>query len=316
MGRPPSRTIYREHRRRLAQMIDAALVAGHRGDGRAPMPPWSYLGFARLLGCEESNVRSWRALDNPSRPVNIIPILKAFYGDRPEHKDARQAMLVAWRLAGGLDAEEAPPEPRAIVATQFNEVAEVVYLLVNQPDQPPIPDNSGQLILPFTLRFRLDRNRKVRIIRGGKPEDVKIDIGLMEPLFAVASTHWQPVAKSMFRAGKHPRTKPGPFRDSVQLIGEKDPETQVIIGEPFEADPKMVLERHLDATGEEVITLSVLTSCEGFHVKPSDGGADMTPTQKAVQAALLASAIPRDGSDRLVLERVQVRPGAKREEHQ
>ncbi len=317
MGRPPSRAMYREHRRKLAQMIDAALEVGQRGDGRAWTAPWSNLGFAKAHGaCDESGVRSWRNIENPVRPSSIIPLLNVFYGDRPEHAEARDAMRVAWRLAGGLDVEDAPPEPRTIIATQFSEVAEVVYLLVNQPEQPAIPDNSGRLILPFTLRFQLDKNRKVKIVRGGKVHEVRIDIGVTEPLFAVTSAHWQPVAESVFRSGEHPRMKPGPIRDSVQLIGEQDPDTKVIINAPFDADPKMVLERRLDTVGDGIITLSVLSPCEGFYVKPSDGGVHTTPTQKAVLAALLASAIPHDDSGRLILERVQVSPSAKREVNQ
>jgi hypothetical protein len=39
-------------------------------------------------------------------------------------------MRQAWRRAGGIDSDD-PPDPRKIKT--FNEVAEVIHLLANQP---------------------------------------------------------------------------------------------------------------------------------------------------------------------------------------
>ena len=83
---------------------------------------------------------------------NIIPLLKVFFGDIPKFAATRKAMHDAWRLAGGLKAVEASPPPsppRTIESTPFSDVAEIVDLEVSQPT----PDNSGNLIVPVTLRI-------------------------------------------------------------------------------------------------------------------------------------------------------------------
>jgi hypothetical protein len=78
--------------------------------------------------------------------------------------------------------------PRKIAQKPFSDVAQVVTLLVNQPT----PENySGNLIIPYVLRFRCDEKVKISIKEDGKPVIVVIDIGLTRPLFVVDSKDWQ-----------------------------------------------------------------------------------------------------------------------------
>ncbi len=107
MGRPPTRTPFKQERRHLAALIDHALKIGQRGDGspKDRWHPWTEIELARKAGVESaSTVSDWRDSENPSRPGNIIPLLKAFYGDIPAYAEAKAAMLKAWKRAAGIDS--------------------------------------------------------------------------------------------------------------------------------------------------------------------------------------------------------------------
>lgn len=304
MGRRPERSLLRDKRRHLAAMIDAALENGQRGDGRTPERhwiPWTNEGFGAAASASEGAVRGWRDRDDPTRPVNIIPILKVFYGDLPQFAEARGAMLRAWREAGGLDAD-GPPDPRTIKVTAFSEVAHVVSLAVNQAT----PDNQGNLKVPFILRFRHVRNQKVAILRGGKVTEVGIDIGLRRPLFDIRSSHWQPLRDAIVRKGAHECTEEGPWLDSVFLVKKTDKDG-VIVGEPLEDLPDIVLER-MGQNGDGPFTFSVLVDRDGFRIAPA-GGAEVDAVKRAVLDAIFASAIPKDRDGMLVVAQVEATPG-------
>ncbi len=305
MGRTPTKNLYRDRRRVFAALLEAALKKGQRGDGETAeehWTPWTVNGFRKTIHHSEAAVRKWLDPDDPTLPKNIVPVLKTLFGDLPRYQDQRKAMHAAWHAAGGIEPM-VPPDTRAIKTDTFSEVAEIVQLLANQP----VPDNQGGLIVPYTLRFRHDRNRKIDVVLQGKVQKVSIDIGLSEPIFAVKSSHWQPKAETVFRdrADTHPRTKAGPFGDSVTVTGEKA--GPIVVGTPFAEEPHLMMEK-TKLAGDGPIEFSVLSDADSVHVTPSGGG-DVPRTRRAVIAAIFASDIPRDNSDRLIVARVQVTPG-------
>lgn len=302
-GRPPTREQWWDEKCRLAGMIDDALKAGQRGEGTPERErlPWRPTDFATKIHADISNVSKWRDRENPTRPGNIIPILDAFYGTIPAYAAAKQAMLTAWKRAAGIDADD-PPEPRRITRTQFSDIVEIVTLLVNQD---PTPDNHGTLTVPYTLRLRCDDNVEVPIKVNGQPVTVTMDIGLTAPLFVVESGEWQPKEETIFRKGKHPNTKPGPFGDSVMVTAPADNRGR-IVGEPLEDLPHLLMEK----TGHDgAVSLSVKVPRDGFSVTLPDEP-PLSATQKDVLDAIFAQGIPRDAKNRLEVAKVQVTPNA------
>jgi hypothetical protein len=306
MGRPPSRDRFKQERLHLAGLIDQALKIGQRGDGtkKQHWQPWTEVEFARKVSTGPSTISDWRDSENPSRPVNIQPLLRVFYGDIPAYAEAKAAMLKAWKRAAGIDSDD-PPDPRDIKT--FNEVAEVVHLMVNQPT----PDNQGNLIVPYTLRLRCDEHREIEIKVDGAPVTVAMDIGVTKPVFKVRSDDWQPMQDTIFRKKKHPHTAPGPCPDSVLLTDERDGGGRVV-GEPLEDEPHVLMEK-TGIGGEAAIILSVVVPRDGFSVSLC-GGAPASARQQDVIDAILAEAIPRDKENpgRLEVASAVVKPGAEK----
>jgi hypothetical protein len=276
-------------------MIDAALNKGQRGDGvrERSWQPWTNTGFAEKVFASESDVRGWRNAGNPVRPGNILPVLRVLYGDISVYAQARNDMHVAWRHAGGIRVEEpAPPPVLAIESKQFSEVAEIVDLSVSQPT----PDNTGNLIVPFTLRIHPDTNCEV--------DGNAVEIGVTEPYVIVESEHWRPVADTVFRGKTHPNTRSVAARGAVRLVAPADEQGR-IDGQPLESEPRVILEP-LRPDSDGPIEVSVRVAREGFKVTPR-GHADVTGTQKAVLDALFADAFPRDKKNRLKVASEAVR---------
>jgi hypothetical protein len=306
MGRPPVRDRFKQERRQLAAMIDDALKIGQRGDGTSKQrwEPWTEVEFAKKTGTGASTVSDWRDRENPTRPVDIRPLLNTFYGTILAYAEARAGMLKAWKRAGGID-EDDPPDPRDIKS--FSQIAEVVHLMVNQPT----PDNYGNLIVPYTLRLRCDENRQIEIKVDGSPVTLAMDIGITKPVFKVRSDVWQPVQDSLFRKKKHPQTAPGPCPDSVVLTGERDANDRVV-GEPLEDEPRFLMEKS-SANSDASITLSIVVPRDGFSVTLC-GEAPVSITQQDVINAIFAEAIPKDreNNNRLEVASAVVKPGAEK----
>jgi hypothetical protein len=297
MGRRPHPEL-KEVRAYLASMIDTALNTGQRGDGvrERSWQPWTNTGFADKVFASESDVRGWRNTNNPVRPGNILPTLRVLYGDIPAFARMRNDMLIAWRRAGGIRSEEpAPPPVVTIESKQFSEVAEIVDLSVSQPT----PDNTGNLIVPFTLRIHPDTNCEV--------DGNAVEIGVTAPYVIVESEHWRPVADTVFRGKAHLNTRSVAARGAVLLVAPVDDQGR-INGQPLESEPRVVLEPlRPDADGP--IEVSVRVAREGFKVTPK-GQEDVTGTQKAVLDALFADAFPRDKKNRLKVASETVRSRA------
>jgi hypothetical protein len=297
MGRRP-RPELKEARAHLASMIDDALNKGQRGDGERERSwqPWTNTGFADKVAASESDVRGWRNANNPVRPGNILPTLRVLYGDIPAFAQGRNAMLLAWRRAGGIRSEEpGPPAVIAIESKQFSDVAEIVDLSVSQPT----PDNTGNLIVPFTLRIHPDTNCEV--------DGNTIEIGVTAPYAIVESEHWRPVADTVIRGKAHPNARSVAARGAVQLVAPVDEQGR-IDGQPLESEPRVILEP-LRPDSDGPIEVSVRVARDGFKVTPR-GQADVTGTQKAVLDALFADAFPRDKKNRLKVASETVRSRA------
>jgi len=264
IGRPKVKDRYREERGVLASLIDNALTAGQRGDGMAKKHwyPWTEVEFARKVGASPSVVGDWRDRAEPARPGNIEPILKVFYGEVPAYTEAKKAMKTAWKRAAGIE-EDDPPDTRKIIQRQFSDVAHVVSLLVNQA----IPDNHGNLIVPYTLRMHCDEKVEIGVKMDGNPTTVTMDIGLTKPLFLVDSKDWQPLQDTIFRKKNHANIAPGPVGDCVYITGPTDGNGRVI-GDPLGDEPNVVMERR--GTAEDgPITFSVKAPRDGFRVTVS-----------------------------------------------
>jgi hypothetical protein len=297
MGRRPHPEL-KQARAHLGTLIETGLNDGQRGNGtrQRSWRPWTNTGFADKVAASESDVRGWRNANNPVRPANILPILRVLYGDIPGYAEARKNMLIACRRAGGIRSEEsAPPPIRAIESKQFSDVAEIVDLCVSQPT----PDNTGNLIVPFTLRIHPDTNREV--------DGNAIEIGVTESYFVVDSEHWLPAADTVFRGKAHPNTRSVATRGAVKIVQPADDEGR-IDGQPLESEPRLILEpRNPDRDGP--IEVSIRVAREGFKVTPR-GQAEVTGTQKAVLDGLFADAFPRDKKSRLKVASETVRSRA------
>jgi hypothetical protein len=92
-----------KQRRHLAGLIGAALKKGQRGDGVRELSwaPWTNVAFTGKVAAEDSTVRDWRDRNRPVPPVNIMPLLRVFYGDHEKFAEARSGMMKAWRRATG-----------------------------------------------------------------------------------------------------------------------------------------------------------------------------------------------------------------------
>jgi hypothetical protein len=303
VGRPPVKDRFKTERNYLAGLIDTALAAGQRGDGTPAKNwhPWTDAEFARTLGVSSSVVGEWRNRDDPSRPVDIRPILKAFYGEITAYAGAKEAMRTAWKRSAGIEDDD-PADPRQILDKPFSDVAEIAILQVNQP----VPDNRGNLIVPYTLRLQCDEKVEVGIKVDGKPVTVTMDIGLTKPLVLVESKDWQPLQDTIFRKKRHPNTEPGPVGDSIWITNPKDNNGRVV-GDPLEDELHVTMERRgTDSDGP--ILLAVKAARDGFSVTLADG--PVTATQNDVLDAIFAEAIPRDARNRLEVASVVVSPTA------
>ena len=208
----------------------------------------------------------------------------------------------AWRLAGGLKAVEASPPPsppRTIESTPFSDVAEIVDLEVSQPT----PDNSGNLIVPVTLRIHPDLNCE----HDGK----KVEIGVTAPYVMVESRHWRPNPDSVFRGKKHANLKGVGKSGAVQVVDPKDEQGR-IDGAPLEDEPRITMEP-LAEDADGPITFSVRVARDGFKVTPCDA-AELTDAQTAVLDAIFNNeAFPKDGKQRLIVASETARPRASRD---
>jgi hypothetical protein len=172
-------------------------------------------------------VRGWRNTNNPVRPGNILPTLRVLYGDIPTYARARSDKLIAWRRAGGIRSEESAAPPVLVIESkQFSDVAEIVDLSVSQPT----PDNTGNLIVPFTLRIHPDTNCEV--------DGNAIEIGVTAPYVIVESEHWRTAADTVFRGKANPNTRSVAARGAVQLVKPVDEQGR-IDGKPLESEPRV-----------------------------------------------------------------------------
>lgn len=287
----------KQARAHLASLIDVALSEGQHFDGprKRSGQSWTNGEFASQVAAAESDVRGWRNRENPVKPKFIPPLLRVFYGANPRYAEARKAMLVAWRRAGGIRAEDPPPPIRPIDSKQFSDVAEIVDLAVSQPT----PDNNGNLIVPFTLRIHPDTNCEV--------DGNAVEIGVTAPYVMVESGHWRPAADTVFRGKAHPNTRSVATRGAVQIVQPTDDQGR-IDGLPLESEPRIILEP-LDPDGDGPIEVSIRVAREGFKVTPR-GHSDVTGTQKAVLDALFADSFPKDKKNRLKVASETVRSRA------
>ena len=297
MGRPPISVELRAARSHLAVMLDEAIKQGHRASGLANKP-WTEQEFATAVRGHVTNVRKWRNRDNPERPVNIQPILNAFYAkDAP----ARNEMEQAWRRAGGLN--DTPSEPREMTTRTFSEIAAPVDLLVNQPEM----DNQGvNLIVPYILRLRVASGCTIEAKVDGQPVAMTFDIGLSKPWLQVQSSHWQPVNGSIFRSKPHDNIDiDATWKDAVLLTGPT--ENGCVVGQPLRDEPNIVMEP-AGSGGDGRIVVSVKADPETGFMLTACGEAPPNDRQRDIIHAILNTGIPRDNDKRMEIASVTVYP--------
>ncbi|MSP01311.1 MAG: hypothetical protein EXR07_09740 [Acetobacteraceae bacterium] len=300
---PRSRPELLKHKRFLAGLIVAAWENGQRAEAMNPkqgIRRWTADTLANAVSSNISTVQGWRDEKRPHRPPLIMPLLRVFYGDRPEFQTARQTMLEAWRRAGGVpDIDSTPPPPRTIEPTPFTKYAEIVDLEVSQPT----PDNHSNLIVPVTLRLHPDTNCEF--------EGKKVEIGVTEPYVMIESAHWRPSPDSVFRGKKHPKLKGVGRSGTIRIVGDKDSKGR-IDDTPLEDEPRVTMEPlHDGADGP--ITFSVRVPRDGFLVTPRDAAPPTDAQNTVLDAIFNDGAFPQDDKKRLTIASETVRPRATRD---
>lgn len=91
-------------KREFAELFDAYLKQGHRGDGTPERRwrPWKNTDFAAAIDVSPNTVANWR---NPDRLIvleDILPVLDALFGDDPKFTHQRTALEIVWKQAKGV----------------------------------------------------------------------------------------------------------------------------------------------------------------------------------------------------------------------
>lgn len=303
MGRPPTRDTLREQRCRFATLIGAELDAGQRPSGpyKGRIRPWKAVEFAKAVKATEQAVATWRHATKPVVPLNIHPILRAFYGDdrNQEFAEARATMKQAYDEAGGnTDVGE---DTWTIVDKTMIAVANPVALSVNQP----VTDNAnGTMRLPFTLQFRQAKARKIAVRLNAKVVETTFDLALKEAWLSVKSPKWQPTEGSLFRAKdkSHPRVG-GRFGNALKIV--PGPGETWLTDEPLSDEPSIPLEIENPA-GAETVTVAVAAEESAFDLTVRPPPRNLR--QSDVIAAILRTASRRDEDDRIEIESKTVQP--------
>jgi len=95
-------------RRQFGKLLDAHLKRGQRADGLSQehLQPWTNFNFAGVVNVSPNSVANWR---HETLPEDVLPILDALFGNRPEFAGHRRDLKEAWAQAKGLvpmDGEE------------------------------------------------------------------------------------------------------------------------------------------------------------------------------------------------------------------
>jgi hypothetical protein len=231
--------------------------------------------------------------------------LEAFFGARPEHKAKRAAMQRAWHLAGG---KKDVPGVRQRV---FSDTAPVVILTPNNVEW----DNTGNPLVPFTLRFRREKGLTFKFDAEEARDPVSIDIAVVKPLFSIRSRHWMPRQDTIFREKKHQHVdESDALEDAVWIKGPKHKGGVWIDGKPFEDEPKIAIE-HKGGDQNGPITFAVsVPRTGGLHVALADGEGVGAVADDIIEA-IFAEAFHKDAGGRLEVASATVTPDiAKRQE--
>jgi tetratricopeptide (TPR) repeat protein len=91
-------------KREFAELFDAYLKQGQRGDGTLERrwSPWENNEFAGIIGVSPNTIGNWRKPDRRIVPTDIRPVLGALFGDDPKFSHERTALEIIWKQAKGL----------------------------------------------------------------------------------------------------------------------------------------------------------------------------------------------------------------------
>ncbi|MSP00525.1 MAG: hypothetical protein EXR07_05660 [Acetobacteraceae bacterium] len=296
-----------EPKRQLAAMIDTALNSGQSPDAKTELKPWTNLSFAAATASTESSVRAWRDTKNPTMPVNIIPLVNAFYGTdaTTSFPEPRAAMKLAWQRAKGHLIDDPPaPGPRAIRQSNFAGPIKLVDLTVSQPT----PDNAANLIVPYTLHIYPDTDCRYH--------DQSVEIGVTAAVVKVDAQQWQPNADSLFRKKTHPNVHGNALKGAVDVMGPVDSLGR-LAGAPFPDEPAVTMEPAPDPTRADDptddIEFQVQVSRNWFHVTIPGAGSAPSINTKAVLDAIFAEAFPRTDHNQHILTSATVAGKTRRD---
>jgi hypothetical protein len=292
------------HQRRLALAIDRALNDGQRGDGQPQQTwtSWTNLGFAEIAGVAEGSIANWRDPDKLMPPVDIQPLLKAFFGKIDKFKGDCASMRRLWQLARGyiVDDEAVPKNLGITRSSKLQGEIELVTLQTHVPDAK----NDGSMNLSITLIISPDRELQY----GGKA----ITVGLKEALLVVDPGCYQPAFGSRPSQRQLPNFKASAAGE--RITGPVDPETGMIDGEPLGDSHFLTLEPVDNAVGP--VAIGVHASRESFCVvrrNVSNKRADVScsPNQTAIINALFSDQLRnQDDRHRAILARAELTPRA------
>jgi hypothetical protein len=292
----------RPHKLAAARREFATLLDGHLRRGQHPdyepsrWRPWGNLDLAGAVGVSPNSVANWRNTDNPIPPSDVLPLLDALFGDRPEFGGHRRALKEAWERARGLI-----PEEREIVdvweptSNQGSSLAEVIL-------HQPLPTNHSpdSYLLHATLRLapaeQCDGDRTVIV-------------GLKAAFLSIAGSGYQTAWNSMIgERTPHPNVEPSV--NGLIITGPTSSEGW-LKGNPIGDDHLAIIEP--GPPGNNSITISVCAGPRAFsfsYVSDPDKQpikAEEKPNRAAVLNLLFGEDMPCDSQGRIILARSTIR---------
>ena len=285
------------HKKAFARFLRSEILSGQRSDGQAKIASTELVpsDFARRMGHprQANLVSTWCNVENPTRPRDIDPILKALYGARARYPD-QWARMRSLHLAARGSPDDLPINIWTITGERFSAFADIVDLSVSQP----MPDNSGGVHVAYTLKIHPDPD-----VRADPDSDRNaIELGIREAFLAIEADEWQPASDSIFRDDPdHENLGRTARKNSALIVGPRDTKGR-IDGHPLGRELRARLEPLTDGAAG-TITFVVLVGREAFVVTPKDGKGPVNNQQKAVLDAIFASALPKDDRKRLVVAR-------------
>jgi hypothetical protein len=284
-------------RREFADLLNAHLNRGQHPELRpAHWKAWTNSNFASAVDASPNSVANWRNRETPIPPADIIPILEALFGEKPEFSNHRRELKEAWERARGLvpaDGEEFHDDWETIESVVYTALAEAIL------HQPTPANGAERFYLNGTLRFGLVEHND---------RDRAITVGLRDAFLSITGSGYQISQNSMLgERARHSHITPGV--GGFTIVGPyKDGRLN---GNPVGEDYLAAIEPGLK--GKNVVTITLCAGPRAFIFAYVDDPYKLpsTPQQKPNREAILnilfGSTMQRDPQGRTILATVSLR---------